>query len=452
MMTNAIDIIDAMSGLPYSSERDALRGRRAQARINAQDSYTALFAATHPSEASFSQRDRFAVAAFVAGLHQQPATIAFYDCALALQTDGAALASAVRWEVKSALQQGQPGPYGHYPTGPLNVEDAPGPYFRVDIPALHVIGERLAAALEHAHLLVLHPRDASSASLQSLLDAGWSTSDTVTLSQMIAFLAFQIRVVAGMRVLFPPKAEAPLDAVASSIVHIDANHAGDDKDAQETAAYAGVSVVMSGAEVALTYPDSAHPPAYTKDIVPWLPWLEPMTVESFTDRHWTALVDPARAKSPYFRLLARAPEILGTRTRTDKDIFFNPDGGLSRGERELAATATSRFNGCVYCASVHARFSSTYTKRGDDVQRLLDSGVTVDIDARWNAIIAASIALTTTPIAFNDQHVRALREADLDDLSIMDVINGAAFFNWANRLMLSLGQPSVTVAASVPVA
>lgn len=25
---------------------------------------------------------------------------------------------------------------------------------------------------------------------------------------------------------------------------------------------------------------------------------------------------------------------------------------------------------------------------------------------------------------------------------IIDVINGAAFFNWANRLMLSLGEPS----------
>jgi hypothetical protein len=27
------------------------------------------------------------------------------------------------------------------------------------------------------------------------------------------------------------------------------------------------------------------------------------------------------------------------------------------------------------------------------------------------------------------------------------VINGAAFFNWANRLMLSLGEPSIMVEA-----
>jgi len=450
MTTNVVDVIDIMLGLPYSADQDALRSRRAQARINAQDSYTALFAATHATEASFSQRDRFAVAAFVAGVHQQPAVVAFYERALHRQTDGAALGSAIRAEVGAALREGLSGPYGLYPPGPLNVEDVPGPYFRVDIPALHVIGERLAAALEHAHLLVFHPRDASSASLQSLLNAGWSTTDTVTLSQMVAFLAFQIRVVAGLRVLFAPKAGAAIDATLSSTVE-DADNAGDVRkanEANEARDDAGASVATSVAEVALTYPDSAHPTAYTKDIVPWLPWLEPMTPESLTERHWAALVDPARVKSPYFRLLARAPEILGTRTRTDKDIFFNSDGGLPRGERELAATATSRFNGCVYCASVHARFSSTYTKRGDDVQRLLDDGVTVNIDARWNAIIAASVALTTTPIGFNEQHVQALREADLDDLSIMDAINGAAFFNWANRLMLSLGQPSIAAAAT----
>jgi alkylhydroperoxidase family enzyme len=30
----------------------------------------------------------------------------------------------------------------------------------------------------------------------------------------------------------------------------------------------------------------------------------------------------------------------------------------------------------------------------------------------------------------------------LDDAEIVDVINSAAFFNWANRLMLSLGEPT----------
>ncbi len=192
----------------------------------------------------------------------------------------------------------------------------------------------------------------------------------------------------------------------------------------------------------LTPVNPAEPVVFTRDMLDWLPWLEPMAVEDLTPRHMKALVDAARAKSAYFRLLARDPDALEARTLTDKDIFYNPDAGAPRAERELAAAAVSRFNGCIYCASVHARFAGTYSKRVDDVQRLLDVGVGADLGERWNAVVAASVALTATPIAFGAAHVERLRGAGLDDLAIADVIQAASFFNWANRLMLSLGEPT----------
>jgi alkylhydroperoxidase domain protein len=192
----------------------------------------------------------------------------------------------------------------------------------------------------------------------------------------------------------------------------------------------------------LSPPTHVEPVVFTRDQLDWLPWLEPMAEQDLTARHMAGLVDAARAKSPYFRLLARDPEVLEARTRTDKDIFYNPEAGLPRAERELAAAATSRYNGCIYCASVHARFAATYSKRADDVDHLLAEGVGVDLDARWNAIVAASVALTSTPIAFGPEHVDGLRKVGLDEASIVDVINAASFFNWANRLMLSLGEPA----------
>jgi alkylhydroperoxidase domain protein len=192
----------------------------------------------------------------------------------------------------------------------------------------------------------------------------------------------------------------------------------------------------------VTPPAHTSPLAFTRAQLEWLPWLEPLAADAMTERQRASLVDAARLKSPYFRLLARDPAALEARTRTDKDIFYNPDAGLPRAERELAAAATSRFNGCVYCASVHSRHAATYSKREDDVQRLLDEGVGADLGERWNAIVAAAVALTATPIAFGPEHVDRLRRAGLDDLAISDVIQSAAFFNWANRLMLSLGEPA----------
>jgi alkylhydroperoxidase family enzyme len=38
-------------------------------------------------------------------------------------------------------------------------------------------------------------------------------------------------------------------------------------------------------------------------------------------------------------------------------------------------------------------------------------------------------------------HVKRFREVGLDDAAVVDGINSAAFSDWANRLMLSLGEP-----------
>lgn len=187
--------------------------------------------------------------------------------------------------------------------------------------------------------------------------------------------------------------------------------------------------------------DAAHPHAFTRSEVGWRPHLAPLAEDDLTERHYEGLVDASRAKNDYFRLLARDPEILRARTLVDKDIFYNVDEGLPRAERELAATAASRRNGCVFCASVHSRFAAHHSTRVDDVDLLLDEGVGAELGERWNAVVAASVALTDTPSAFGAEHVERLRAAGLDDLEISDVIHGAAFFNWANRLMLSIGRP-----------
>jgi alkylhydroperoxidase domain protein len=195
-------------------------------------------------------------------------------------------------------------------------------------------------------------------------------------------------------------------------------------------------------ERVVEHPENQVPVAFTLAMLDWLPWLEPPAEAALTERQRASLVDAGRGKSAYFRLLARDPDILEARTRTDKDIFYNTSSGLPRAERELAAAATSRHNGCIYCASVHARHAITFSKRAADVQRLLDEGVGAALGERWDAIVAASVALTATPMAFAAAHVVRLRAAGLDDAEIADVIHAAAFFNWANRLMLSLGEPA----------
>ena len=191
-------------------------------------------------------------------------------------------------------------------------------------------------------------------------------------------------------------------------------------------------------------PEVAPPPHFTQAAIGWQPWLEPVPRDELSTVQRDALVDQGRVASDYFRLLAHDPAILKARTLTDNDIFYNPDAGLPRGDREFAAAATSRFNGCLYCASVHSRFASHYLDDPTDVQTLLDEGVGADLGARHRAIADAVTALTRTPVRFGPEHISTLRSVGLDDQSIADLIHASAFFNWANRLMLSLGEPDAT--------
>ena len=190
------DVIDGLVGIEPGSALDAVRRRRPVAREQAQASYRALFA---PEDfAGTTATERFAVAAFIVGLHGEAEIAAFYTARLDAGGASAGLRGAVDAAVASARGH---GPYGSYPAGPLSREDVPGPVWRAAAEIRGVLGRRLAAACEHMHLLVFHPRDATPAALQALLDAGWTTTGIVTLSQIAAFLSFQIRVVAGLRVL-----------------------------------------------------------------------------------------------------------------------------------------------------------------------------------------------------------------------------------------------------------
>ncbi|WP_306231942.1 CMD domain protein [Agrococcus beijingensis] len=231
------DVIDHLAGIAPGSPLDAIRHARPDAREHAQQSFLALLEPAEPGQLELA--DRYAVAAYVALLHDpdpdrpdrasgsgpaagsDPAAgdgsdpdgsgglgaaaptrpSAFYLELLADATEPAVVAA-----VRDAADAGRAsGPYGDYREPGLQAEAVAGPVAAIDC---SVLGTRLAAALEHAHLLVLHPRDARPEALQALVDAGWEADALVSLSQLVAFLAFQLRLVHGLRVLADSPAPA----------------------------------------------------------------------------------------------------------------------------------------------------------------------------------------------------------------------------------------------------
>jgi CMD domain protein len=187
------DIVDQIAGV--TPELDALRRRRPVTREQLQASFDALFQPV--SAEHVSQEERELIAAFATRLAgSADETAAFY-------ADRARRADSERADVvlAEAAAAATSGPFGSYTELGLQEENTEGERYTPSAAVTAALGERLSAALAHTHLLVLRPREAAGADLGRLLDAGWSADGIVTLSQLVSFLAFQQRVVTGLRVL-----------------------------------------------------------------------------------------------------------------------------------------------------------------------------------------------------------------------------------------------------------
>lgn len=276
---------------------------------------------------------------------------------------------------------------------------------------------RMDAMLHFVRTLALNPAESDQAALLAIPAAGLSFDDTVLLAQLIGFVAYQARLLVGV------KAMSDLGGMAEA-------------PAAEPVATAP-----------FVHPANLPPPGeplrrngFTSETLDWKAWLEGLNPDTATPEQQHVLeVSHTKAKTmDFYLVLARQPQVLLERSQAFNAIMYAP-GGLSRAEREVAATAVSRSNGCVYCASVHAQRFEQLAKRNDVMAQMFDDPDTAGTNARERAIIQASLALTRTPSSFGTKNLQPLRDAGLSDLEILDMLHSAALFGWANRLMLNLG-------------
>jgi uncharacterized peroxidase-related enzyme len=185
-------------------------------------------------------------------------------------------------------------------------------------------------------------------------------------------------------------------------------------------------------------------PTWTLEVLDWRPWV-PTLYEVGHSEEFLAeaeAVAPNIKGSTYFATLAHDLPALVQRTALFSSSMRSP-GGATNDERELAAVVTSRINGCVYCASVHARMYNQYAKKPAVIEEIYADGVEGRVPSaspREQAIIDFSAKLTQEHGDLTAADLEPLREAGLSDLEILDVTHSAAMFAWANRLMLTLGE------------
>ncbi|RKU04100.1 hypothetical protein C7H84_07630 [Burkholderia sp. Nafp2/4-1b] len=88
-----------------------------------------------------------------------------------------------------------------YRTRLIDAGGTPDDIARADADSFDALPGRLGALLVHARRLTLSPVDARPADLDALKAAGFTTPAIVALSQLVAFVAYQLRVAAAAQAL-----------------------------------------------------------------------------------------------------------------------------------------------------------------------------------------------------------------------------------------------------------
>jgi CMD domain protein len=163
-VTGNTDIINQLAGIEPDSPLADLRSQRPEVLQYTQGSYLALFEPDDP--AGVSREEREAIGLRVATLERSQVVADFH--LTRLQEHGVDDATI------SAIEQFPDG-------GPLPV--------------------RLSAILRHADMLTRSSRSGSPGAISALREAGLTAPEIVTISQLIAYLSFEIRVLATLRAL-----------------------------------------------------------------------------------------------------------------------------------------------------------------------------------------------------------------------------------------------------------
>ena len=80
-------------------------------------------------------------------------------------------------------------------------------------------------------------------------------------------------------------------------------------------------------------------------------------------------------------------------------------------------------------------------KNTDVTDELFKNGIKANLSERDRAIFNFAYKLSETPPTTTAEEIVELRNQELDDLEIIDLVLSSALFGWANRLMHVLGDP-----------
>ena len=117
-----------------------------------------------------------------------------------------------------------------------------------------------------------------------------------------------------------------------------------------------------------------------------------------------------------------------------KEESGNPNGSLTKGEREMIVTTTSAANQCLYCVVAHGAILRIYEKKPLLADQVAVNYRKADITPRQRAMLDFAMKVCLQSEQIEDADFEALRAHGFDDEDAWDIAAITAFFGLSNRM------------------
>jgi uncharacterized peroxidase-related enzyme len=117
-----------------------------------------------------------------------------------------------------------------------------------------------------------------------------------------------------------------------------------------------------------------------------------------------------------------------------KEEGSNPNGSLTKGEREMIVTTTSAANKCLYCVVAHGAILRIYEKKPLVADQVAVNYRKADITPRQRAMLDFAMKVCLKSDEIEDADFAALQAHGFNDEDAWDIAAITAFFGLSNRM------------------
>ena len=117
-----------------------------------------------------------------------------------------------------------------------------------------------------------------------------------------------------------------------------------------------------------------------------------------------------------------------------KEEGGNPNGSLTKGDREMIVTTTSAANHCLYCVVAHGAILRIYEKKPLVADQVTVNYHKADISPRQKAMLDFAMTVCERSHQLTDADFEALQAHGFTDEDAWDIAAITAFFGLSNRM------------------